>query len=234
MAIAVAGNASGSALATSKLIDVSGLGIQAGDTLVAFTAWFSNVGTDTVQNPEDSTAGSNTWSTPAQSTWSATFREAVGVSYCVVASAPTSVTVKINTRVEGLSGLVLRITGAHATTPYDTSSANTSTSTNPTHTAITTAEDNEMILCAGGHDGGGITVASDTANGWATDIEVDPSNTFADLFASYKNIAAASSGNAMAWQNSTSRDWGLVAIALKPSGITLSTAPAVDIFIGQS
>ncbi len=219
MAIAVAGSRVGTTAAVSSIaIDVSTLGIQAGDTLVALTCKF-NTSNVAILAPSDT--GSNTWTAQAASAWDATFRATVGAAWAVVATVPTSVTVW-SAATADMSGVVLRLTGAHASAPYDVSAANTATSAAPVSSSVTPAEDNELVIVGLVHDGGDTTLAM--ASGWTEQAKLE-SNAVQAYIVGYKLISPAAA-TTHTWALGASRDAGMAAIAIKPAVAAAGTRPS--------
>lgn len=132
MSIAVANSWEGRAAATTVAIATTG--IQAGDLLVAITAFAAGADPGMLV-PSDNQ--SNVWTQRSATTWDATFTQPISICDCKVAgTGPTTVTLR-STSADAIGGGVFRITGHSPGSYNDQFNNKEQLAANPTAPSIT-------------------------------------------------------------------------------------------------
>lgn len=210
----------------SLTLTLTGETIAAGDLLHVATYLFANL-TLAPAAPTDSAGASNTYTTRTGAAWSSTFRSICGSAWSVVAVAPTTVTVnRTGATSPDIAGAVYHITGAKTSSPVNTSTANDTTSSTPTHTAMSSAQAAEIWFVDGTHDGGNITCTKPT--GFTQGETNGNGSTGEPYFSGYQIFSTTQTALAPAWALTASANIGLTMVAYEAAagGGTDAIVPA--------
>lgn len=131
------------------------------------------------------------------------------------ATGSNTVSVSMTGSVFDIGMAAISFTGSHQTTPYGTAVTATGSSTTPSVVASSASDEIVLDTLTIVHSGT-LSVGADQTSRWNTNT----ANAFIKMAGSTEPGVASTT---MSWSNSTSQDWAIVAVPVKPTatGVTL-------------